>query len=46
MSIISGIIPNVWSALWRLGPQDPSQSKSNASKEDPIEGVNFLNSVT
>ena len=27
------------------GAQDPNQSKSNKSKEDPVEGVTFLNQV-
>ena len=33
-------------AIWSHCPQDPNQSKSNKSKEVPIEGVTFLSHVT
>lgn len=42
MVIISRIIPNVWSALWNLGPQDPNKSELMTSEKDPSEGVTFL----
>ena len=41
MVILSRIIPNVCSAFWIHGPQDPNQSKSNNSKTS-IERVTFL----
>lgn len=33
MIIINRIIPNVGSALWTHGPQDPNQSKSSRSRK-------------
>ena len=45
MTVISRVIPDVWRAFWSHGAQDPNQSKSNKSKEDPVEGVTFLNQV-
>lgn len=42
MTIISRIIPNVWSVLWSHGYQDPNQSESKKVKESPYWSC-FLN---
>lgn len=46
MVTISRVIPNVWSALWNLGPQDPNQSELKTSEKDPSEGVTFLSHLS
>lgn len=36
MIIINRIIPNIGSALWTHGPQDPNQSKSSKSRKESL----------